>query len=124
MKIDWKTFFISSIVLIILDAAFITINSALFSKMITNIQKEIMKPKFVSIGLCYLLLITGLWFFIIRTNRPIWEAFLLGIFVYGVCETNNYAIFNKWEPYIVAMDTLWGGILFASTTYITYALVK
>jgi uncharacterized membrane protein len=121
---QWKTFFISSLTLIVLDALFIILNMKTFSNILFKIQKEAMKPKFPSIFLCYILLICGLWFFIIRTKRPIWEAFLLGIFVYGVCETNNYAILNNWQPHIVAIDTLWGGILFASTTYITYTLAK
>jgi uncharacterized membrane protein len=46
------------------------------------------------------------------------EAFLLGIVIYGVYETTNYALFKNWSILTVFMDTLWGGILFASTCYI------
>lgn len=120
----WKTFLISSVVLIVIDAIFIMFNASLFSKMLSSIQKEPVQPKYIGILLCYILLITGFWYFIIREKRPIWEAFLLGIFVYGVCETNNYAIFNKWSPIIMVIDSLWGGVLFASTAYITRLIDK
>lgn len=42
--------------------------------------------------------------------------------VYGVYETTNYSIINKWEMTAVIMDTLWGGVLFAATTGIVYRL--
>ena len=55
---------------------------------------------------------------IIKPNKSIIEAFLLGLVIYGVFETTNYAMFKKWSIITVIMDTLWGGLLFASTTYI------
>jgi uncharacterized membrane protein len=47
------------------------------------------------------------------------DAFLLGLVIYGVYETTNWALFSKWSPMSVIIDTLWGGILFAATTYVT-----
>jgi len=44
--------------------------------------------------------------------------FGLGIFVYGVYELTNRAIFKNWEWKTVVLDTLWGGILFTSVAYI------
>jgi uncharacterized membrane protein len=63
-------------------------------------------------------LILGLYYFIIKPNRSIKDAFLLGLVIYGVYEGTNYALFNNWSEYIVIIDTLWGGILFALTTFI------
>ena len=48
------------------------------------------------------------------------DAFLLGIVIYGVYESTNYAILKNWNIKAVALDTLWGGILFALTTKVTY----
>jgi uncharacterized membrane protein len=56
--------------------------------------------------------------FIFNSNRGVKDAFLLGICVYGVYETTNYAILDKWSKTSVIIDTLWGGILFSGTTYI------
>jgi uncharacterized membrane protein len=71
---------------------------------------------------CYLFLIIGLNYFIIKPKKSVSDAFLFGLVVYGVYETTNYALFNKWSIYTVIMDTLWGGILFALTTYIVNKL--
>lgn len=44
------------------------------------------------------------------------------IIIYGVYETTNYALFKNWSILTVIIDTLWGGLLFASTTYIVNLL--
>ena len=61
-------------------------------------------------------------YFIIKPNKSINEAFLLGLVIYGVYETTNYALFKNWSLATVFIDTLWGGVLFASTTYIVNIL--
>ena len=68
--------------------------------------------------LCYIFLIIGINYFIIKPRKSVTDAFLLGIVIYGVYETTNYALFKKWSLLTVFMDTLWGGVLFAATTYI------
>jgi uncharacterized membrane protein len=76
------------------------------------------KINYLGVALCYIFLITGINYFIIKPNKSVSEAFLLGIIIYGVYETTNYALFKNWSILTVLIDTLWGGILFASTTYI------
>ena len=61
------------------------------------------------------------YFIIIQKKTPI-EAFLLGIFVYGVYETTNWSLFSNWKFQTVIMDTIWGGILFFLTTLIVQHL--
>ena len=46
------------------------------------------------------------------------DAFILGVVIYGVYETTNYALFDKWSLKAVILDTIWGGSLFALTTMI------
>jgi uncharacterized membrane protein len=72
--------------------------------------------------LCYILLIFGLYYFIIKENKSVTDAFLLGIFVYGVYELTTISLLSEWELKTVIIDTLWGGILFATTTYLTYII--
>jgi uncharacterized membrane protein len=72
---------------------------------------------------CYIFLIFGLNYFIIRPRKPLWDAFLFGLVVYGVYETTTYALFEKWSPKAIVLDTTWGGILFMLTTYGTYTLL-
>ena len=73
---------------------------------------------FLSTLLCYIFLIFGINYFIIKPNRSIKDAFLLGIIIYGVFETTNKSLFSKWSWLTVIIDTLWGGILFALTTFV------
>ena len=42
----------------------------------------------------------------------------MGILIYGVYETTNYALFKNWSIFTVILDTLWGGTLFALVTFI------
>ena len=58
-------------------------------------------------------------YFILREKRSIWDAFLLGVMVYGVFETTSFVMFDNWTIPVILMDTLWGGVLFASTTYLS-----
>ena len=75
---------------------------------------------FVVIDSIYLNFISN--YFIIKPNRSVQDAFLLGLIIYGVFETTNMALFSKWSWLTVLIDTIWGGILFALTTFIVKLL--
>ena len=111
---------ISVVVLLILDAAYLTANMNLFENQVISVQRVVLQPRFLGMAVCYLALIFGLNYFIISKNRPIHEAFLLGLVIYTVYDSTNYAIFKQWKPIVAVMDSIWGGILFALTTFITY----
>ena len=113
---------ISAIVLIIIDAIYLNLIKGYFEKQIQFIQGAKPQIKYMGVVACYLFLIIGLNYFIIKPKKSVSDAFLFGLVVYGVYETTNYALFNKWSIYTVIMDTLWGGILFALTTYIVNKL--
>ena len=113
---------ISAIVMLILDGFYLYLNQKTFSDLITNIQRVVMQFRPIGAVLCYILLIGGLNYFIISRNRSIYEAFFFGLVIYGVYETTNYATLKKWTPEIAIMDTVWGGILMSTTTYLTYIL--
>lgn len=110
----------SSAILLALDSIYLSLNKSAFETQIVQIQRVVMKVKLIPAILCYILLIVGLNYFILRTHRPVIEAFLLGIVIYGVFDTTNYALFKKWDWKLALMDGLWGGVLFALTTAIIY----
>jgi uncharacterized membrane protein len=95
-----------------------------FQRQIQRIQGSSIEMNLVGALLCYTFLITGLYYFIIQPRKDVKEAFLLGIVIYGVYETTNYALFKKWSLLTVFIDTLWGGLLFAMTTYIVQLFRK
>jgi uncharacterized membrane protein len=113
---------ISGITMLLLDFVYLSAFAGFFNKIVSSIQGS--KIKFNAIGaiLCYILLIGGLNYFIISRRKSLQEAFLLGVVIYGVYETTNLTILEKWPPKAVVLDTLWGGILFALTSKITYML--
>ena len=117
-----KQLIVSAIVMLLLDAIYLSTFSNFFNNLVRSIQGTKIKLNiFGAIG-CSILLIFGLNYFILAPKKSIADAFLLGLVIYGVYETTNYAILAKWNMKAVALDTLWGGILFALTTKITYLL--
>lgn len=110
-----KDYLLFSLIFICVDAVYLYLASNHFNKQLRAIQGTNITLNPVSLFLCYLALTTGIFYFGILKHTPIVEMFFLGIFVYGVYETTNHAIFNKWQWNTVWMDTLWGGILFSSS---------
>ena len=111
-------FLVSAIVLVTLDYFYLKLIKNYFTNQITTIQGSPLKMNYLASILCYIFLITGINYFIIKPKRSIQDAFLLGLIIYGVYETTNMALFTKWSWITVIIDTLWGGVLFGLTTFI------
>lgn len=109
---------ILAIIFVLCDSIYLNFIKNYFSKQITLIQHESIKINYFSVFICYILLVFGINYFIIQPRRSITDAFLLGLIIYGVYETTNKALFSKWYWTTVVIDSLWGGILFALTTYL------
>jgi uncharacterized membrane protein len=109
----------TGVVLLFLDSIYLYSAGGFFQSMIQSIQcGKKMEIRIIGAVITYICLIALLNVFIFNSNRGVKDAFLLGICVYGVYETTNYAIIDKWSKTSVIIDTLWGGILFSGTTYI------
>ena len=112
-----------TVLVLALDFMYISATRNMFEVQIADVQRVALQMRPLGGILCYILLVFGLYYFIVREHRPVFDAFLLGLVIYGVYETTSYALLKKWKWNIVLMDTLWGGILFALTTFITYKVV-
>ena len=117
-------FLISAIVFVILDYLYLGLMKGYFEKQIQLVQGSPLKVNLLGAIICYIFLITGLNYFIIKPNRSIQDAFLLGLVIYAVYETTNVALFTKWSWMTVIIDSLWGGILFALTTFLVSKIKK
>ena len=113
-----KDFLIIFVLMILTDLFYLKTTSKYFEKQIFLIQKTPMTLDLISALFCYLFLSFGLYYFIIKSNKSLLDAFLLGLVIYGVFDTTNKALFSKWKWITVLFDTLWGGVLFLLTTYI------
>ncbi len=120
MNITKRTI-LSALILLALDFIYLSATKGKFESMVVQIQRVVMQVKFFPALICYAFLIFGLNYFILRSHRPVSDAFLLGLVIYGVYDSTNLAIFKKWDWKIALMDGIWGGILFALTTAIIYA---
>jgi uncharacterized membrane protein len=109
---------LSAIVMISLDFVYLSMINDYFNNQVKMVQGSPVKINFLGAAICYIFLIVGINYFIIKPRKSVSDAFLLGIVIYGVYETTNYALFSNWSILTVIMDTLWGGILFASTAYV------
>lgn len=127
-----------SVIILALDAVFLTLAKDLFARQVMLVQGTAMKVNIPSAAVCYILIVLGLYYFVIRhiivpnatsaaasiqTMRigdGIKAAFFLGILVYGVYETTTLAILRNWSPMTALIDTTWGGTLFALSAYIFY----
>jgi len=115
---------IAAITLVIIDSVYLNLVKNYFSNQVQKVQNSAIKLNYSATFLCYLFLITGLNYFIIQPNKTPSDAFLLGIIIYGVYETTNLALFTNWSWLTATMDTLWGGLLFATTTFIVRTLKR
>ena len=119
----WEELIISGIILLVLDGIFLYANARMFQLQVAEVQRVSLQMKPLGSLICYALLIFGLYYFIIRQHKPVKDAVLLGLLVYGVFETTNYALLKNWHMKTMMVDTLWGGILLGLTTFLTYEFI-
>jgi uncharacterized membrane protein len=123
-------FFFIIALFVMVDSLFIFSTRRLYENQIVTIQRVAMTIKPLGAIACYLLLAFGLLYFIILPSQgqskmdAVYRAFWLGLVVYGVYASTVYAILKKWKPEIAIMDTIWGGILFASVTWLWLSMRK
>lgn len=110
--------FLIGIIMIIIDYFYLSLISDIFKDYIFIIQKSVLRIRYMPAFLCYLLLITGLYYFVINKEKKMLDAFILGLCIYGVFETTNYAILRDWPITMVFVDSIWGGLLMVLTTLI------
>ena len=124
-KIDIiKDLVLPGIILLFFDFIYISANKNAFELQIASVQRVSLQLRPLGAIACYIFLIFGLYYFILREHRSIMEAFLLGIVIYGVYDSTTYALLKKWDIKLAVMDTLWGGVLMALTTYFTYKYIS
>jgi uncharacterized membrane protein len=110
--------------LVMVDSLFILSTRHLYENQIVTIQRVAMTIKPLGAIACYFFLTFGLLYFIILPSQgqakmdAVCRAFFLGLVIYGVYASTVYAILKKWKPEIAIMDTIWGGVLFSTVTWL------
>ena len=94
---------LSAIIFITTDFVYLNIIKDYFLNQIKIVQGSEPKVNYLGVALCYIFLIAGINYFIIKPRKSVNDAFLLGIVIYGVYETTNYALFKNWSIITVIM---------------------
>jgi uncharacterized membrane protein len=107
------------LILLTLDAFYLSLFSGFFSKLFKKVQGgRKLTIKYGGFLVTYLLMSVIIYYFGIVKKFTLNDMFLLGISIYGVYELTNYTTLRDWNIKMVILDTLWGGILFTSTLYL------
>lgn len=114
---------VPAIVLICIDFVYLSSFGGKFVELIERIQYSKFNMNFIGVFGSYLLIVFALYYFIIKEKKSVFDAFVLGVVLYGVFDFTNIALFKKYDLVIALIDTLWGGILLASTTFISYRVL-
>lgn len=112
------------VVLLVLDGIYIGIQYSFFQTLYKKIQGKPLTLRLSGAVACYVFIVFILYYFILLKKLPVLDAFLLGVCVYGIYNTTTYTLLSDFPLRVVFTDTLWGGILFALTTFIYYKTFK
>jgi uncharacterized membrane protein len=118
-------FLTSSAILLTVDVLYLyNVGMKTFQNNVQLIQKSPLELNVYGALLSYICVVGVLYYFIISQRKPVTDAFLLGIFLYGTFDMTNLAMFKKYAWTTAIADTLWGGTLFAFTTWATYKVLQ
>jgi len=119
MKIKPIQFILTAVVLLVIDAIYLKfIGGPFYSLAVKKIQGSEIKFRMYSAFIVYIILITGLYYFVIGPNKTYKEGAFFGLAVYGVFDFTNHAILDNYSLPLAMMDTSWGMILCGTTTFI------
>lgn len=128
MEQKYKICIIIFIIFLILDFIMIIyVNNQLYNdqfNLINNgpIDMSNIYSKLIYGFITYLLMTIALYYFVIKDNKSIYIAMLLGLLIYGVYNGTNIITINSYKLKVAILDTLWGTTLFGITTYLIYKI--
>jgi uncharacterized membrane protein len=119
-----KQVILSAAFFLLFDGIYIYSTAGYFDKQINMVQGSTIRVNLLGTFITYIFLLAGLNYFILSPNKSWKEAAILGLFVYGVYEYTNLSILKSWKWETTVMDTLWGGVLFGATTFLTQDVLR
>ncbi|MBN1168599.1 DUF2177 family protein [Candidatus Woesebacteria bacterium] len=125
-----KTYLITFTVFLGIDAVWLTlIANKFYSKYLGYIMKT--NVNFVAAGLFYLLFVVGLVVFSVLPaleknswTQALFLGGLLGLISYATYDLTNLATIKDWPLIVTIVDMVWGTVLGASVSVISYFISK
>lgn len=122
-NINYKLFFLSGFILLILDLSYLYINQEWYKKEIFRSQGSELKLKWLGVFVRYLSQIIGLNLFVLQNHGPILYSFLFGLIIYSNYIGTNYATFEIFDEKLAIVDLIKGGLIMSLTTYLSYQIL-
>ena len=131
IKKEIKIFSIILLTVLLLDGIMLKILSSRWNEAVTNIQGEplIIGNKIFPV-IAYIFIVLGIRIFVYPyfvlgdIQIGIIMGLIWGVITYGIFDFTNLSIFKNYPIGLALVDTVWGGILAASTGYITFFIAK
>jgi uncharacterized membrane protein len=115
---------IVSIAMLIMDSVWLSLQYNYNASIIKNVQKSVMKIRYIPAALVYVLMTTAVIYFAIlqskSLNESILKGALLGLCIYGVYDLTNLATFDNWTNRMAIQDIAWGTFLFGVLAGVGY----
>jgi uncharacterized membrane protein len=107
--------------MLLLDFAWIGSSKSMYAAMVQDIQGAPMVVRRTwAAALAYALMAVGLVKFVMPMQS--WKgAFIFGVVLYGVFNATNLALFDRYDPRVALVDTLWGGTVMTLTYLLSRA---
>tara|TARA_B100000963_G_C22636073_1_gene677696 strand:+ start:5718 stop:6080 length:363 start_codon:yes stop_codon:yes gene_type:complete len=112
-----------AIIMLVLDIVYLKLVTGHFNDLMNKIQGKPITIKYLPAALCYTIMVFAMYHFVVKENKSLLDAFLLGFVIYGVYDTTNMATIDEWNWFTVILDTFWGATLFTLTYYFTKKLI-
>ena len=115
MRFNIIDFVLVAIIVIFLDSIFLFFMKNRFRKQLQKITGKPLYINIIGVIACYIILVFGLYYFVIYKNLSLFDSALMGFIIYGVYETTSMATFADWNILNAIIDTIWGATLFVLT---------
>ena len=115
MRFNIIDFVLVAIIVIFLDSIFLFFMKNRFRKQLQKITGKPLSINIIGVIACYIILVFGLYYFVIYKNLSLFDSALMGFIIYGVYETTSMATFADWNILNAIIDTIWGATLFVVT---------
>lgn len=118
-------FLVAAAAFLLLDSIWLTSTNGFYRRKLGGQLAD--RPNFGYAALFYLIYIAGIVLFAVQPSlaAQAWPAALgygaaLGLFAYGTYDLTNAATLKTWPAAVVVIDLLWGTVLTALITLVTY----
>ena len=113
-----------AILFIFIDYFYLSYSFDWFNSVVMTIQNAYITPKHLGFVLAYASIVFQFYYFVVKKDMSITDAFILGFTTYAIFDFTNYTIFTDYPLNIGIMDTIWGGTLYATVAYLTNKFLR